>query len=85
MKHAGHEALDALEDLLDRIRKVPGLKEKQRGIFYRKSSAFLHFHEDPAGLFADLRGAEAFERFAVNTRAERQALLAALRRAIDRP
>ena len=84
MKHAGQVALDALEDLLDRIRKVPGLKEKQRGIFYRKSSAFLHFHEDPAGLFADLRGADDFERFAVNTRAERQALLAALRGAIDR-
>ena len=84
MKHAGQVALDALEDLLDRIRTVPGLKEKQRGIFYRKSSAFLHFHEDPAGLFADLRGADDFERFAVNTRAQRQALLAALRGAIDR-
>ncbi|HXQ22520.1 MAG TPA: hypothetical protein VN812_12660 [Candidatus Acidoferrales bacterium] len=84
MKHAGQAALDALEDLLEKIRTVPGLKEKQRGIFYRKSSALLHFHEDPAGLFADLRVANEFQRLPVNTRAERQALLAALRGAIDR-
>lgn len=84
MKHAGHAALDALQDLLESIRTVPGLKEKQRGIFYRKSSAFLHFHEDPAGLFADLRVADDFTRFPVNTRAECQALLAALRGAIDK-
>lgn len=84
MKHAGQAALDALEDLLERIRTVPGLKEKQRGIFYRKSSACLHFHEDPAGLFADLRAANEFQRLPVNTRAERQALLAALRAAIDK-
>ncbi len=83
MKHAGQAALDALEDLLERIRTLPGLKERQRGIFYRKSSSFLHFHEDPAGLFADLRLANDCKRFPVNARAERQALLAALRGATD--
>ena len=84
MRHAGAAALDALEDLLDKVRTLPDLREKQRGIFYRKSSAFLHFHEDPAGLFADLRVGGDFERFPVNTRAERRALLAALRGAIER-
>jgi hypothetical protein len=85
MKHAGQAALDAPEDLLEKVRAFSGLREKQRGIFYRKSFAFLHFHEDPAGLFADLRVADDFERFPVNTRAERQALLAALRDCVDRP
>ena len=55
MKHAGPDALDRLEPLIARIRDLPGLVEKTRGTFYRKSRAFLHFHEDPKGLFADIR------------------------------
>ena len=50
MKHAGGEALDRLEPLLERLRACPGMKEKTRGVFYRAGRAFLHFHEDPAGL-----------------------------------
>jgi len=66
MKHAGPEALDRLEPLIVRIRALPGLVEKQRGTFYRKSRAFLHFHEDPKGLFADIRlEGEDFERIDV--------------------
>jgi hypothetical protein len=80
MKHAGEAALDALEDLLVSLRSNQGLKEKQRGIFYRKSKAFLHFHEDPTGLFADLRIGADWERFPVNTTSERAALLAQVRR-----
>ena len=53
------------------------LKEKSRGVFYFKSKAILHFHEDPAGLFADLRTTGDWRRFAVNTAAERAALLQA--------
>ena len=45
------------EPLLARLRSLPGLVEKSRGVFYRKSKAFLHFHEDPRGLFADIRNA----------------------------
>ena len=48
-------------------------------MFYRKSQAFLHFHEDPKGLFADLREAMGadFERFDVTAAAGRDRLLAA--------
>jgi len=81
MKHAGEDAIATLEPLLELIRRVPGLKEKKRGIFYHRSSAFLHFHEDPAGLFADLRTTADFDRFPVNTAAERKAFLAALKAA----
>ena len=64
MKHAGAAALDALEPLLGRLRALPGLKEKSRGVFYRGSRAFLHFHEDPTGFYADLRNAAGdFDRF----------------------
>ncbi len=75
MKHAGEQALDALAGLLEDIRQYPGLKEPKRGTFYRKSSGFIHFHEDPAGFFADLKVGDAYQRFPVNTPAERRALL----------
>jgi hypothetical protein len=78
MKHADERALDQLADLLTAIRTVDGLKEKKRGIFYRKAQAFLHFHEDPTGLFADLRQASDWERFPVNTPAEQAQFLARL-------
>jgi hypothetical protein len=59
MKHATPEVLRGLSGLLDQIRQRDGLKEKKLGIFYKKSKSFLHFHEDPAGVFADLSaGAE---------------------------
>ena len=68
MKHAGADALDRLDPLLADIRALPGLKETSRGVFYRKGRAFLHFHEDAKGLFADLRNAAGadFDRFDVN-------------------
>ncbi|MGH7780916.1 MAG: hypothetical protein ACREQR_13945 [Candidatus Binataceae bacterium] len=75
MKHAGPKVLDELEPILTELRKLNGLREKKRGSFYRGSAGFLHFHEDPAGMFADLKIGEEFERLPVNTRAEIAALL----------
>ena len=79
MKHATPAALDQLDALIAELRALPGLVEKSRGVFYRKSRAFLHFHEDPRGLFADVRDAEGrdFERIDVTQEAGRRALLAA--------
>ena len=54
MRHARDSDLDRLDDLLIQLRSLPGLTEKKRGVFYRKSRAFLHFHEDPKGMFADI-------------------------------
>ena len=86
MKHAGPAALDQLEDLLAKLRRREGLTEKSRGCFYRKSSAFLHFHEDPAGLFADVKLAgPEFERLRVSTAKERAALLAKVSAALAAP
>ena len=82
MKHASSETLHRLSDLLDQIRARAGLKEKKPGIFYRKSNAFLHFHEDPAGLFADLNAGADFDRYPVNTKREWSALLQAIDRAL---
>ena len=69
MKHATQAALDELSALLAGLRKRKALTERTPGAFYRSSRAFLHFHEDPAGLFADLRVSDEWERFDVTTRA----------------
>lgn len=78
MKHAGPSALDALEPLLERLRALGVLREKSRGIFYLKSRAFLHFHEDPSGLYADIRTPDGrdFDRLKVDCREAEAALIA---------
>jgi hypothetical protein len=73
MKHAGAAALDELHDLLAAVRARGGLREPRPGNFYR---------EDKAGLFADLRGGAEWERFRVSDPGEREALLAAIDRAL---
>ena len=85
MKHAGDEALDGLEELLVRIRELAGLKERKRGVFYRGSSAFLHFHEDPAGMFADVRTDADWQREPVNTQVQQRKLVAKIRAALSEP
>lgn len=75
MKHAGPDALDNLEPLLRELRRRSGLKERSRGVFYRGSKAFLHFHEHGVEFFADLRVGTDFERFAATKVSEQKALL----------
>ena len=82
MKHASAETLRQLSDLLDQIRQRQGLKEKKVGIFYNKSKSFLHFHEDPTGIFADISCGDQFRRYSANTMKERHALLTAIDRAL---
>jgi hypothetical protein len=76
MKHAGAGALDALSDLLESLRTRTALVERRPGTFYVKGKAFLHFHEDRAGLFTDLRDGGDWLRLRVNSPDERAKLLA---------
>lgn len=83
MKHAGPASLAQLAALLERIRALGHLTERKPGIFYLRSSAFLHFHEDPQGLFADVKlDSKTFVRFAVDSAAQREALLSSVQRAL---
>ena len=70
--------------MLSDLRAVDDLVERKPGIFYRRSRAFLHFHEDPSGLYADVRldVDRDFTRMRVNTRAERALLLREVRRSV---
>jgi hypothetical protein len=81
VRHARDPALDEIDDLLAALRSVPGLTERSRGVFYRRGRAFLHFHEDPSGLHADLRVHDEFDRCRVATKAERAGLLRRVRAA----
>jgi hypothetical protein len=83
VKHASAMALLRLSELLQQVRLKEGIREKKLGIFYKKSRPFLHFHEDPGGLFADLRAGADFDRYPLNTKEEWRALLAAIDRALD--
>jgi hypothetical protein len=78
MRHAREQDLDRVNDLLAELRALPGLVEKKRGVFYRKSRAFLHFHEDPKGMFADISDPD--ERIDVTEAAGQAALMAAARK-----
>jgi N-acetylglutamate synthase-like GNAT family acetyltransferase len=57
MRHARAADLDRIEPLLARLRGFDALVEKSRGVFYVRSKAFLHFHEDHRAMFADVRAA----------------------------
>jgi len=76
VRHATASALDELEPFLERLRALPSLVERNRGTFYRRGAAFLHFHEDATGMYADIRLHDAFERFRIQTVAEQDTLLA---------
>ena len=65
MKHATGKTLKTLESLLREIRKSQHLKEKNHGIFYLKSKAYLHFHEDEEGTFADVKKGNKWVRLKV--------------------
>jgi hypothetical protein len=83
MKHAGAQTLAQLEPLLLKLRAVPGLVERKPGTFYLRSSAFLHFHEDPAGVFADVKlHGSSFERLPLRTRQDHALLVEAVAAAV---
>jgi hypothetical protein len=84
VKHVTPAGLDELEEVLSELRRVDGLTEKKRGVFYRGSRAFLHFHEDPTGVYADVRVDTEFERLRVATKAERRRFMSIVRRAARR-
>jgi hypothetical protein len=84
MKHASASTLKVLASLLERLRTFEGLVEKSPGVFYRKSKAFLHFHEDPKGIFVDVRlkSDEPFTRLPVTTAHQRSTLVSRVERAL---
>ena len=75
MRHAGPDTLARIAPLLEELRTRSVLRERRPGIFELKSRAFLHFHDDPSGIFADVRLSDDFVRMRVTSRAEQSDLL----------
>ena len=68
-----------LDPILTALRGMPALREKSAGTFYKGARAFVHFHEDSSGLFADVRFADDFERIDVTTVAKQKDLARRIR------
>jgi hypothetical protein len=76
MSHGVPAAPDELATLLEELRRLPGLVEKKRGVFYRRSQSFLQLHEDPSGLYADVRAPHGdFLRFQMIAKEDQAELL----------
>lgn len=75
MRHAGPDTLARIAPLLAELRARTVLRERRPGVFELKSRAFLHFHDDPSGVFADVRLADDFVRMPVTSRSEQSDLL----------
>ncbi len=87
MKHITPERLGELEPLLESLGDLteltPQLTQQQPGIFYYQGQGFLHFHEDGAEIYADLRLAGPdFERHRCTTESEQKNLLAMVSKAL---
>jgi len=83
MKHAGREKLTEIEPILAYLRQIPRMVERTPGCFYRGSTAFAHFHEDPAGIFADVKlSGKSFVRLRVSTKREQAQFLKAVKESL---
>ena len=68
VRHITTERIEGIEPMLEQMRALDGLTEKGPGRFYRKSQAFLHFHEHGDDIFADVRLQPASVRAACASR-----------------
>jgi len=84
MKHASEAALEGIQPVLLELRQLDGMRERKPGLFYRKSAAFIHFHQDPAGIFADVRRDREWLRLPVNTASERRQFVRLVKEMLER-
>jgi hypothetical protein len=76
VKHAGKDALSRLQGILETLRGYSVLVERTPGSFYWRSKGFVHFHEDPTGLFADFKeDLVSFKRYRVTSLKEQRAFV----------
>lgn len=70
-----------LDKLIDALRSTDGLTTRgaTQSTFYIGTKPFLHFHDGPGGLEADVKWDHAFVREPVETHAQRVALIERVR------
>jgi hypothetical protein len=52
MGHARPKDFSDIDDVLARIRALPGVTERSRGVFYLRRAPFLHFHTTAEARYA---------------------------------
>jgi len=82
VRHANDQDLDHLEGLLEQLRRFAPLHERKRGYFSLRSRAFVHFHEDAADFYVDVRLDGEFQRMRVTSEGEQAAFLRRVRAAL---
>jgi len=77
MPRADADALLLLAPILRQLRDIKGVREERPGIFYARREAFVHFHTDATGLYADLKksGGSGFDRYPLATPAQQRKLV----------
>src|SRR4030095_16717774 len=83
MRRAGTSALERIAPLLTQPRTYAALRERKPGHFFLGPQEVLHFHADPASVFADLRLSGRFVRLPVGTPAEQADLLGRVAETIE--
>ena len=77
------KTLEVLAPLLDVLRAHPSLRELRLAAFLLNGREFLHFHEEPEGLFADVLLARGRVHMPVSSPAEQAALLEQIDRVLE--
>jgi hypothetical protein len=67
--------LDCIAPLLAILRGCSVLREVRPTVFHLKGKDFIHFHEGPEGVFADVRLSKGQVRMSVFTQPEQSELL----------
>lgn len=68
-------ALECLGPLLAALRAYSALSEVRPTVFHLRGRDFIHFHEEPDGIFADVRLSKGQVRMPVATPSEQSELL----------
>ena len=83
MKRAGVTTLERIAPLLQELRAHWALRERTPGHFFLGRREVLHFHDDPAGVFADIRLSGGFVRLPATTEAEQAEVLGRIEECVD--
>ena len=70
-----HSTLECIEPILKVLRAHPALSETRSATFHLEGRDFLHFQDEPEGIFADVRLASGFVRMPVSTLSEQSELI----------
>jgi hypothetical protein len=76
------ETLQVIEPLLSVLRSYSALIEVRPTVFHHNGRDFIHFHEEPKGIFADVRLTRGQVRLPATTQADQAELLGVIEKTL---